>query len=171
MIRFRRELDSVAAGARLDPGEREALVQEVRIRLWRAAASPENLDGIGSSFLYRAAKWAALDLLRSRRRTQLDTEAALREGPRAAAAERSDTLVVRAAIGGAVERGVEGLAADRRTAVSLWLSGYSWKEVAELTGWSETRTRNLLYRGLDDLRAALRTMGLGPDASGDRWEE
>jgi RNA polymerase sigma-70 factor, ECF subfamily len=171
MVRFRRELDAVAASARLDPGERAALVQEVRIRLWRAARSPENLDGIGPSFLYRAAKWAALDLLRSRRRTQMDTEAALREGPRAVAAERSDTFVVRAAIGGAVERGVEGLAPDRRTAVSLWLSGYSWKEVAALTGWSETRTRNLLYRGLDDLRAALRGMGFGPGVSEGSREE
>lgn len=171
MARFRRELDAVAAGARMDPGEREALIQEVRIRLWRTAGSPENLDAIGSSFVYRAARWAALDLLRSRRRTQVDTEAAMREGPRAAAAERSDTLVARAAVAGPLERAVEGLAPDRRTAVSLWLSGYSWTEVAGLAGWSETRTRNLLYRGLDDLRAALRDMGLGPGASGERREE
>ena len=112
-----------------------------------------------------------LDLLRARRRTELDTEAALREGPRAPAADRSDTLVERAAISGPVERAMEGLAPDRRTAVSLWLSGYSWKEVAGLTAWSETRTRNLLYRGLDDLRAALRAMGLEPGASRERREE
>jgi RNA polymerase sigma-70 factor (ECF subfamily) len=171
MSRFRRELEAVAASVRLDATEREALIQEVRIRLWRAAGSPENLDGIGSSFVYRAARWAMLDLLRSRRRTEADTEAALREGPRTPAADRSDTLVERAAISGPVGRAMEGLAPDRRTAVSLWLSGYSWKEVAGLTAWSETRTRNLLYRGLDDLRAALRAMGLEPGASRERREE
>ncbi len=171
MARFRRELDAVSASVRLDPAEREALIQEVRIRLWRAAGTPENLDEIGSSFVYRAARWAMLDLLRSRRRTEVDTEAALREGPRTPAADRSDILVRRGAIAGLLERAVEGLSPDRRTAVSLWLSGYSWKEVAGLTAWSETRTRNLLYRGLDDLRAALRAMGLEPGASRERREE
>jgi RNA polymerase sigma-70 factor, ECF subfamily len=168
--RFRRELDAVAGSLRLAPVEREALEQEVRIRLWKAAGSPENLGSITPSFLYRAARWAALDLLRERRRTRVETEAALSAAPGAMASERSDVEVSREALAGPLRQAVEGLAPDRRIAVSLWLAGYSWKEVAGLTGWNQTRTRNLLYRGLDDLRVALRALGVAPGAPEERRE-
>ena len=33
-------------------------------------------------------------------------------------------------------------------------------EIAELLAWSEAKVRNLVYRGLDDLRDALRREGI-----------
>ena len=47
----------------------------------------------------------------------------------------------------------------------LHLQGYHRDEIAGLLGWSEAKTRNLLYRGLDDLRALLVRQGIGPGAS------
>ena len=35
-------------------------------------------------------------------------------------------------------------------------------EIASLMGWTEPKTRNLLYRGLSDVRAELTAMGYGP---------
>ena len=37
------------------------------------------------------------------------------------------------------------------------------EEIAALLGWSEAKTRNLLYRGLADLRSALAARGIGPE--------
>jgi hypothetical protein len=32
-------------------------------------------------------------------------------------------------------------------------------------GWTEAKTRNLLYRGLNELRLALGRLGVGPEAA------
>ena len=37
-------------------------------------------------------------------------------------------------------------------------------EVGRLLGWSESKARNLVYRGLRDLRAALKREGIHHDA-------
>ena len=47
------------------------------------------------------------------------------------------------------------LPAARRAAVKLHVLGYHRHEIAEVLGWTEAKTRNLLYRGLADLRARL----------------
>jgi RNA polymerase sigma-70 factor (ECF subfamily) len=40
--------------------------------------------------------------------------------------------------------------------------GYDREEIADLLHWSEAKTRNLLYRGLEDLRQLLVARGIGP---------
>jgi RNA polymerase sigma-70 factor (ECF subfamily) len=44
----------------------------------------------------------------------------------------------------------------------MHLAGYERHEIAELLGWSEAKTRNLLYRGLADLREVLDSWGIRP---------
>jgi RNA polymerase sigma-70 factor (ECF subfamily) len=46
----------------------------------------------------------------------------------------------------------------------MYLAGYDRVEIAELLGWSEAKTRNLLYRGLADVRTSLESWGFGPGA-------
>ena len=41
----------------------------------------------------------------------------------------------------------------------MHLAGYSREEIAQLMGWSEAKTRNLLYRGLAELREQLGQRG------------
>ncbi len=48
--------------------------------------------------------------------------------------------------------------------VRLHLTGYPREEIGRLLGWDDGRVRNLLYRGMDDLRAHLSRMGY-------RWPE
>ncbi len=163
--RFASELDALSGRMRLSPAERDALVQEVRLRLWKAAPEVEKLDGVAPSFLYRAARWAALDLLRERRgieHTRSIDDAAAPELP---ARERADGGLEREHTGAALDRAVAALGPDRRTVVSLWLAGYHRTEIAPLLGWGEHRVRNLLYRGLEDLRERLREAGVGPTAA------
>jgi RNA polymerase sigma-70 factor (ECF subfamily) len=44
----------------------------------------------------------------------------------------------------------------------MHLSGYDRDDIARALGWSEGKTRNLLYRGLDDVRRRLAAMGISP---------
>ena len=52
---------------------------------------------------------------------------------------------------------------SRRSVVRMYLAGYGREEIADLLGWTEPKTRNLLYRGLADLRERLTSMGIGPE--------
>ena len=45
-------------------------------------------------------------------------------------------------------------------AVELYLQGMSSHEIADLLDWSEPKARNLIYRGLNDLRKDLRAEGI-----------
>ena len=57
---------------------------------------------------------------------------------------------------------VAALSTPRDVVVRLYLAGYDRHEIADMLEWSEPKTRNLIYRGLDDLRARLTKMGIGP---------
>ena len=63
-----------------------------------------------------------------------------------------------------VSRAIGDLSPARQAAVRLHLSGYERREIADLMRWSEGRTRNLLSRGLMDLREVLAQRGIGVEA-------
>ncbi len=54
-----------------------------------------------------------------------------------------------------IARAVDALPEARRAVVRMHLAGYERGEIAALLGWTDGKTRNLLYRGLADLRALL----------------
>jgi RNA polymerase sigma-70 factor (ECF subfamily) len=143
----------------------EDLVQEVRVRLWKALERGEQIEAAPASYVYRTAASAALDLLRRRRArretsarlSRLTGEAVLGESPAPDTVFEGSELAER--IGEAVDR----LADSRRSVVRMYLAGYGREEIADLLGWSEPKTRNLLYRGLENLREILTDMGIGPE--------
>jgi RNA polymerase sigma factor (sigma-70 family) len=164
VARYRGVLRATAARYRLSPPDADDLVQEVRVRLWHAVEG-ERMTSIPASYLYRAATSAAVDLIRRRRASREEpmddvpsadprlTDGALRPDQ---AAQLSD-------LAAQIERALATLPASRRPVVRMYLAGYSSTEIGELMGWTEAKARNLLYRGLADLRARLAEMGLAPE--------
>jgi RNA polymerase sigma-70 factor (ECF subfamily) len=61
---------------------------------------------------------------------------------------------------------VERLAENRRQVVKLHLRGLPREEIEPLLGFSEAKVRNLLYRGLEDLRELLAKEGIGDATHG-----
>lgn len=166
VVRFAAMVRSVGARHGLSDGDLDEIVQELRIRLWRAGHSGEQIERLGASYVYRAASSAALDLIRRRRARggahteSVDEHAEVLE----AEGDATDSLA-REELERHVVAALDALPLSRRTVVRLYLSGYEREEIAELLGWSEAKTRNLMYRGLADLRARLTEMGV---AWGDR---
>jgi RNA polymerase sigma-70 factor (ECF subfamily) len=72
-------------------------------------------------------------------------------------AERSELLEC-------IRSAVDDLVASRRPVVRMWLAGFDLTEIMQAFGYSEPKARNLLYRGLADLRARLTELGIGPEA-------
>ena len=142
----------------------DEVFQEVRIRLWRALETGEKIEAAPASYVYRTAVSAALDLIRRRRakreeRVNMDRpsgEAVLGSTP------GPDSALEGSEIAAQIGRAVESLSESRRPVVRMYLAGYSREEIAQLFGWTEAKTRNLIYRGLADLREKLTEMGIVP---------
>jgi len=142
-------------------------MQEVRIRLWQAHANSEEIGRLPTSYVYRTATTAALDLVRRRRRHE-DREPTLDTAPTAALVSRSgaDADLLASDLGAAIMRELNTMVEARRVVVRMHLAGYEREEMTSLLGWSDAKVRNLLYRGLQDLRERLTRAGYQwPDVS------
>jgi RNA polymerase sigma factor (sigma-70 family) len=145
--------------------EVDELLQEVRIRLWHAHRAQERPDeyitGIPASYLHRTALSAAVDLVRRRRARRADQMVSIEDEPSdRLEAPGPDRDLDAAELGEQVERAVQAIPASRRPVVRMHLLGHSREEIARLLGWSEAKTRNLLYRGLADVRERLLAQGV-----------
>ncbi|HEU4563445.1 MAG TPA: sigma-70 family RNA polymerase sigma factor [Gemmatimonadaceae bacterium] len=150
---------------RLSDADVDEVMQEVRIRLWRAHEgredATEQIAGIPASYVYRTAQSAALDILRRRRARRAEATVAIDDedtGP--AVGDGPEEAMDAAELREQVARAIESIPPSRRPVVRMYLTGYPREEIAALMGWSEAKTRNLLYRGLADLRERLTTMGI-----------
>lgn len=146
----------------------DELLQDVRIRLWRALGTGEKISTVTASYAYRTAQTAAVDLMRrrrSRRETPLPgyTEAVSVVAAAVVAPPQLEQ-VTRDEVTQQLDAAIGQLAKPRSVAVRMYLAGYPREEIAQLLGWSEAKTRNLLYRGLADLRAQLAELGIGPES-------
>lgn len=142
--------------------------QEARMRLWRALQDEREVTNY-ASYLYRIAATATIDALRriqARHEEQLDmlieqrtddgeimlAPAPVRDSPERLAESREAVDKVMSA--------VAKLPDAQRRAVGMYLQGMTSQDVADLMDWSEPKSRNLIYRGLKELRKSLREEGI-----------
>lgn len=150
---------------RLSNADADELLQEVRIRLWRAHGAQEQaheqIAGISASYLHRTAISAAIDLLRRRRARRADQMVAIDdEQDDMPGAPGPDQQLAESELAEQVERAIQTIQPSRRPVVRMHLMGHPREEIARLLGWSDAKTRNLLYRGLADLRERLLAQGV-----------
>jgi RNA polymerase sigma factor (sigma-70 family) len=169
LARFAARVKYIGVQHGLQGSDVDDLVQEVRLRLWKALESGEKILSAPASYIHRTAVSGALDVLR-RRRARRETPVRLSRpsglaimGESPSADRRLEQVELQERVGQAVEL----LIPARRSVVKMYLAGYGREEIADLLGWSEPKTRNLLYRGLADLRETLTEMGIGPEALND----
>jgi RNA polymerase sigma-70 factor, ECF subfamily len=135
--------------------------QEARLRLWKALRAERNITD-PASYLYRVAATAAIDAVRRVKARREDPLPDPGEGTAepASADPSADRLAGRRQLLGRVQESLQALPEPRRRAVALYLQGFGSGEIGRLLGWSEAKARNLLYRGLKDLRDALQARGI-----------
>jgi RNA polymerase sigma-70 factor (ECF subfamily) len=158
-----------AAGIRrgLSDSEIDEVTQELRLRLWKGVSAGETAEALPTWYVQQAVRSAIIDRVRRRRAHRdggplHDDSAAL---PLDALATTRDTDFVEAQrqLGEQIDHALSQLADARRPIVRMWLIGYTREEIARTMGWTDAKVRNLLYRGLDDLRAILRASGTVTD--------
>jgi RNA polymerase sigma-70 factor (ECF subfamily) len=148
----------------LSEADVDEVMQDVRLRLWHARSSPEKIAGSPASYVYRTAVSTALDLIRRRRRREESADIALvRDEAMRGTNPAPDVALERSELMDTLTQTIAELSDARRPVVRMYLVGYTREEIADLLGWTEAKTRNLLYRGLADLREGLTQRGIGPE--------
>jgi RNA polymerase sigma factor (sigma-70 family) len=157
-----------AAISRVCPAELRSdlhdIEQEARIRLWKALESEKEIRDL-PSYIYRIAATTTIDAIR-RAKALREEPLRVQEGDEdegatlPAPGASPETITVQRNQTEKVREAVARLPDNRRRAVSLYLQGMDFQEVGRLTGWTDAKARNLIYRGLDDLRRELRAMGI-----------
>lgn len=140
---------------------REDIEQEVRLDLWKQVARGQQID-FPASYIYRATLRETLRMVRrNAAREMVSVEASgaadklvdVVDPFHALAAKEQFREIILA---------VRCLAPDRQSAVRAHLTGFGFHEIMGLYGWSYQRTRNLISRGMADLRKSLNDNGEAP---------
>jgi RNA polymerase sigma factor (sigma-70 family) len=141
---------------------REDIEQEVRLDLWKQVARGQQID-FPATYIYKATLRETLRALRrnaAREMVSLDSDSSAAEAlldpvdpfHALAAKEQFREIIL----------GIRCLAPDRQCAVRAHLTGFGFHEIMSLYGWSYQRTRNLISRGMADLRKSLNDNGEAP---------
>ena len=149
----------------------EDLEQEIRVRLWKALKSERTLDN-PTSYLHRVVSTVTIDAMRAVRTDRArhvrpqevgstqDSVPADDLGAIEASEPSPETSARRAQMLRFARQKLDDLPTDRRRAVGLYLQGFKIQEIADVSGWTEPKARNLLYRGLTTLREAMAAAGM-----------
>jgi RNA polymerase sigma factor (sigma-70 family) len=136
--------------------------QEVKIAVWRQIKKNEKgIHNLGS-YIWRVAYTTTSKVMKrltEQKKELIDTwddcrgadktfQSPANSGPDQQYQSRELLQIVR--------ESVDGLIDSRRQVVKLYLSGMSAEEITEYFGWTDGKARNLLSRGLADLREMLR---------------
>jgi RNA polymerase sigma factor (sigma-70 family) len=136
----------------LDPDD---ISQDVRIKIWKVLNTEKNITNY-SSYIKKIVNSSVIDQLRKLRREEgiFNHEKQVAERELAYSIELSRFRALEETVGKAVDSLIE----TRRQVVKLYLLNLSIQEIAGYLNWSTDKTRNLLYRGLSDLKKILKTM-------------
>lgn len=128
--------------------------QNVLIALWKAMPD-EQMPDHPPSYIYRAAVRETVRAVRGMHQT---TEL----GPEADKADLTahpGAIMEAKELGRAVRTALSEIGADRRRAVTAHLVGYDVKEIMAMFDWPYHKARNLIARGMADVRRTLDARG------------
>jgi RNA polymerase sigma-70 factor (ECF subfamily) len=169
VARFGALMRRIGRSHRLPDEDIDEAIQEVRIRLWRTLATATGIHRVPATYVYRTTVSAMLDLIR-RRKTRREAAVESLEAsviPIAASGPRPDAALETDDLTRQVACAIDEIGVTRRGVVRMYLAGYAREEIAHLLGWSEPKVRNLLYRGLAELRERLTERGIGVEEERD----
>jgi RNA polymerase sigma factor (sigma-70 family) len=158
VARYGRLIRSVVrrVGGAAGPAVGEEIEQRILTELWKRCRS-ENPIEHPDTYVYRAAVRETVRVLRQE--SARGAEPLTREP---ASVENDDPhrrLEVKE-LESAVREVIGRLAPDRARAVRLHLAGFTVQEIMALCGWPYHKARNLIARGLAEVRERLRQRGI-----------
>jgi RNA polymerase sigma-70 factor (ECF subfamily) len=143
----------------LDPDD---IAQEVRIKIWKVLQDEKNISNY-ASYIRKIVDSSVIDHLRKLKREERiflqEKLNKVSEKQNHYTSKNAHEENLKEIVGQAVEK----LRESRRQVVKLYLMNLSIEEISAVLNWSNDKTRNLLYRGLADLKANLKNRDIEYD--------
>lgn len=140
----------------IDPDD---IFQEIKIKIWKILRNEKKIKNY-SSYIKKIVNSSVIDQLRKSRREE---GILFHEKLKEISDRKSFYVMDRAHNRGLKEiigQSIDSLIESRRKVVRLYLLNMTIEEIATLLNWSKDKTRNLLYRGLADLKKKLKENGI-----------
>jgi len=140
----------------IDPDD---VLQEVKIKIWKILEDEKKINNY-ASYIRKIIDSSIIDQLRKLKREKgifiHEKQKWISEQKTNYSTDVSSETNAKEIIGEAVNSLIE----SRRVVVKLFLLNMTIEEIATFLKWSKDKTRNLLYRGLSDLKKRLREKGI-----------
>ena len=134
------------------------IVQEACTKLLKVIRNNSTIDNM-ESYVYRIGVTTAIDALRkikSRKESTIDDVCSTLQGQvdYNAPPRPEDEFETQCSFDN-IKRTINQLNENRKASVVLHIQGYSIEEIASKFSWTEAKTRNLIYRGMSELKSKL----------------
>jgi len=136
----------------LDP---EDVSQEIKIKIWKILNTEKEINNY-PSYIKKIVQTSVIDLLRKWKREEgiyfQEKQRRISDTKQDYSPERQAEDLLKKTIAEAVNSLID----SRRKVVRLYLLDMNIEEISAFYKWSRHKTRNLLYRGLSDLKKILK---------------
>lgn len=138
--------------------EREDIEQEVKLKIWRMASRGKKVGNF-RSYLWRVVYATTLDVLGERMNASSFKEWFSED--RQDLLQKLDllspeVLVEKKELNAMLLKVLDSLPQKRRVVIRLYIADMRLNEIADFLGWSQDKVVHLFYRGLEDLKRAVR---------------
>jgi RNA polymerase sigma factor (sigma-70 family) len=134
----------------------EDVLQDVEIKLWKLLHNEKKIDNY-SSYIKKIVETSVIDQFRKFKREEgIYLHEIGRQVRESAMGGPYEAPYIELDLKDLVGKAVGGLIESRRKVVQLYLLNMSIEEISLYFHWSRDKTRNLLYRGLHDLKRILK---------------
>lgn len=150
----------------IDQSDMDDIEQEVKIKIWKEIQKSEKEILNLGSYIWKVTYtttckimknlFAKRRILFSRDKAAQNVEEKIVNGKTSPPNHQFETKEMLTII----RESVDSLLDSRRQVLKLYLLGMDSSEITDFLGWSEGKTRNLLSRGLSDLRENLKEKGI-----------
>ncbi|TET69718.1 MAG: RNA polymerase sigma factor [Candidatus Aminicenantes bacterium] len=140
----------------IDP---EDISQEVKIKIWKILEDEKKIKNF-ASYIRKIINSSVIDTFRKLKR---EKGIYIHEKHKWISEQKSNyqnNILLNDSTKKIIDGAMESLIESRRRAVKLFLLNMTIEEIAIYLQWSKDKTRNLLYRGLSDLKKTLKEKGI-----------
>jgi len=140
----------------IDPDD---VSQEVKIKIWKILTDEKKIYNY-PSYIKKIVNSCVIDQIRkSRREEDIISKVKLRKISDKKSLYRRQGKV-NPNLKNVVSEAIDSLIETRQKVVRLFLLNMTLEEISIVLNWSKDKTRNLLYRGLNDLKNTLKEKGI-----------
>jgi len=137
----------------------EDISQDVILKLWKVMKNEKKIKHY-SSYIKKVVNSTIIDYLRKSRRQKKTISFKMQEKIAEKRIPFNKGNDPKNNLKKMIYEAVENLIESRKKVIKLYLLDLSIEEISILLNWTENKTRNLLYRGLSDLKNNLKENGI-----------